>query len=57
MAKLPPERLAKALRANLQRRKQGPSPAPARGAAKDPENLKETPSFRSPPPGPEGQGR
>ena len=49
MAKLPPERLAKALRANLKRRKQ---PAPAGdgpGSAKDPEKLKENPPVAGQP--------
>jgi hypothetical protein len=49
MAKLPPERLAKALRANLKRRKQQPPvPAPA-GSAKDPEKPKEKPPAATPP--------
>jgi len=49
MAKLPPERLAKALKANLKRRKslsRGRAPA---GSAKDPEKLGENPSEGIPP--------
>ena len=44
MAKLPPERLAQALRANLKRRKQPAPAAAATGSTKDPEKPKENPS-------------
>ena len=49
MAKLPPERLAKALKANLKRRKMGASGQVPAGSAKDPEKLKENPSSAAVP--------
>ena len=43
MVKLPPERLAAALKANLKRRKLGTGAEPVSDAAKDPEKDKENP--------------
>jgi hypothetical protein len=57
MAKLPPERLAKALRANLKRRKQQPSAPVPTGSAKDPEKLKEKRPVTVPPPPAQTPGR
>jgi hypothetical protein len=57
MAKLPPERLAKALKANLKRRKQqAPTTGPA-GSTKDPEKPKENPVLTGPAPRRETTGR
>ena len=50
MAKLPPERLAAALRANLKRRKQQPSAGAPPETGKDPEKPKEKPSSAVPQP-------
>jgi len=44
MAKLPPERLAKALKANLKRRKQPNLAGEAAGSIKDPGKPKENPA-------------
>jgi len=54
MAKLPPERLAAALKANLKRRKETGSPPSIPEPAKDPEKSKENPPARpaDPRPGP-----
>ena len=46
MAKTPPEKLAAALRANLQRRKEPAAVTTTPDPAKDPENLKENPPDR-----------
>ena len=46
MAKTPPERLAAALKANLQRRKQAAISITDPAPAKDPEILKEKPADR-----------
>ena len=46
MAKLPPERLAKALKANLKRRKQPNLAGEAAGSIKDPGKPKENPAAR-----------
>jgi hypothetical protein len=48
MAKLPPERRAAALKANLKRRKQQPPAEAPAGSPKDPEKLKENPSSARP---------
>lgn len=57
MAKLPPERLAKALRTNLKRRKQQTPPGEAAGSPKDPEKLKENRPAAAPPVRRETPGR
>jgi hypothetical protein len=57
MAKLPPERLAKALRANLKRRKQAAVAEAPPGSAKDPEKPKENPASTIPAPRRETTGR
>ena len=49
MAKLPPERRARALRANLKRRKSGAPTQMTTGPAKDPEKLTENPPWATRP--------
>jgi hypothetical protein len=48
MAKTPPERLAAALKANLQRRKQAAMSTIPAGPAKDPEKSKEKRADQAP---------
>ena len=50
MVKLPPERLAAALKANLKRRKQLAGSVSCPDPAKDPEEYKENPSEGAPRP-------
>jgi hypothetical protein len=53
MAKLPPERLAQALKANLKRRKDSPLRPSVPEPDKAVENIKENPIKRPGPPPPE----